>query len=47
MAKKKQDFTDDDFKQLMREINKRIIIAGIAVSIFGVLFALVVHLIYR
>ena len=35
MSKRQQDITDEQFKQLLREISKRFAIAGAVVIVFG------------
>lgn len=44
MAQKKEDITPEEFRELMHEIIKRIIIAGVIVSLVGVLIILIVFL---
>ena len=44
MSKRQQDITDEQFKQLLREISERFAIAGAVVIVFGLAIIALVYL---
>lgn len=43
---KKQDYTDDEFKKLLREISKRFAICGLVVIVIGFAIVALMYFLY-